>query len=196
MRKRNFEEAAEAAPAAEAATDPKDKLVEALTAMGLNAEQAEAVFSMAQDLVAADGGGEPAAVEASRQRRARFSRGRVGRSRMSRTPRRSRYSRERVPSRLRRARTEMSESPMPRRERRAELSRRPRRDMMSAEQRVIARQRRQIAMMRRQQAEGQQQPAARKLSNNPMKGSSSTQPKAIQGGSVKERVMNYIKDFI
>jgi hypothetical protein len=108
MFKRKFEE--EAAPAEAApATDPATALVEALTAMGLSAEQAEAVHQMAMDLIAAEPAEAPAeeatAVEASRQRR-RMGRGR--RSRMSSRGRsrmfargRSRFSRTARPLRRR-----------------------------------------------------------------------------------------------
>ena len=188
MFKRKFEEAAEAAPAAEAAADPKATLVEALTAMGLNAEQAEAVFSMAQDLASA-GGEAPAeseavAVEASRQRRARRAEFRRRRARLSRSGRGRSLS----------GRRSVRGSSV--RGNRDELSRRPRRSKMSAEERTIARQRRQIAKMKRELSAKENAPAARKLSNNPIKGASAAQKATFSGGSAKERVMNFVKDLI
>lgn len=186
MFKRKFEEAAEAAPAAEAAADPKAKLVEALTAMGLNAEQAEAVYTMAQDLVSA-GGEAPAeavAVEASRQRRARRAEFARRRARLSRSGQRRRLSSGR------------SVQGASMRNGRNALSRRPRRSEMSAEARVIARQRRQIAEMKRELSAKNNAPAARKLSNNPIKGGSAAHKATFSGGSAKERVMNFVKDLI
>jgi|DEB0MinimDraft_10_1074344.scaffolds.fasta_scaffold116024_1 hypothetical protein len=186
MFKRKFEE--EAAPAEAApATDPATALVEALTAMGLSAEQAEAVHQMAMDLIAAEPAEapaeEPTAVEASRQRgRARMSRGRKSRmsggrsrSRMSRRGR-SRFSAEGRPSRR------------PSRSRRTEMSR---------EERTIARQRRQIAQMKREMNALGKAPAAQKLSANPYKAN----PIALgslkaEGSSVKERVSNMMKTLL
>jgi len=190
MFKRKFEEEA-AAPAAEAApaADPKESLIAALTAMGLNAEQAEAVYAMANDLIAAGTGeaaAEPAAVEASRQRRGRKM-GSRRKKRMSARGRRSVYSSERRPVRGRGVRGRRAELAASRRGRRAELS---------AEQRTIARQRRQIAAMKRDLAAQNNAPAARKLSSNPLKGNSAAPQQPLKGMSAKERVMNFVKEMI
>jgi len=192
MFKRKFEEEA-AAPAAEAApaADPKESLIAALTAMGLNAEQAEAVYAMANDLIAAGTGegeaaAEPAAVEASRQRRGRKM-GNRRKKRMSSRGRRSMYSSERRAVRGRRVRGRRAELAASRRGRRAELS---------AEQRTIARQRRVIAAMKRDLAAQNNAPAARKLSSNPLKGGSAAPQPTLTGLSAKERVMNFVKEMI
>ena len=182
MFKRKFEE--EAAPAEAApATDPATALVEALTAMGLSAEQAEAVHQMAMDLIESAPAEAPAeeatAVEASRQRgRARMSRGR--KSRMS-----GRGSRSRMSSR---GRSRFSAERRETRGRRAEMSR---------EERQIARQRRQIAKMKREMNAMGKAPAAQKLSANPYKAN----PIALgslkaEGSSVKERVSNMMKTLL
>lgn len=186
MFKRKFEE--EVAPATEApaeTADPKTKLIEALTAMGLNAEQAEAVYSMAEDLISAtsETTEEATAVEASRQRRGRARMSRRGGRRLS-SRSRSRFSRDRRERRERFAKA-----------RRTTEGRRPRRSELSQEQKVIARQRRQIALMRDQLKSQGQAPAGRKLSANPIKGTSVAQ-RTIEGGSVKERVFNFVKDLI
>ena len=146
MFKRKFEEdvhSAEVTPA----TDPATALVEALTAMGLSAEQAEAVHQMAMDLIEAapaeaPAEGEATAVEASRQRRKRGMGYGGKRKRMSRGRSRSRMSR--------RGRSQFS-TDRPARSRRAEMSR---------EERTIARQRRQIAKMKRELSALGKAPAA------------------------------------
>ena len=183
MFKRKFEE--EAAPAEAApATDPATALVEALTAMGLSAEQAEAVHQMAMDLIEAapaeaPAEGEATAVEASRQRRKRGMGYGGKRKRMSRGRSRSRMSR--------RGRSQFS-TDRPARSRRAEMSR---------EERTIARQRRQIAKMKRELSAMGKAPAAQKLSANPH----TTSPVALgalkaEGASVKERVSNMMKTLL
>ena len=184
MFKRKFEE--EAAPAEAApATDPATALVEALTAMGLSAEQAEAVHQMAMDLIEAapaeaPAEGEAAPVEASRQRRKRGMGYGGKRKRMSRGRGRKRMSR--------RGRSYMSAERRPSRSRRAEMSR---------EERTIARQRRQIAKMKREMTALGKAPAAQKLSANPH----TTSPVALgalkaEGNSVKERVSNMMKTLL
>lgn len=196
FKKQKFEEAAPAA-----APDHAAALVEALTAMGLSAEQAEAVHTMAMDLIeAAPAEAAPSEevveVEASRQRK-RMSRGRrSGRARMSHK-RKHRYSREdRVRSRL----SEMSEERGTRSERPARPSRgqRPTRSRrgLSAERNTIARQRRQIAEMRKELAAVNNAPAARKLSNNPLKEKANNAlPVAPFHGSPKERAFEMMKNM-
>ena len=182
MFKRKFEEEAAPAPEAAPAADPKASLIEALTSMGLNAEQAEAVYAMAEDLIAAGSGEEaPAeeavAVEASRQRdngRTRMGKRKRGRG-MSRRGRRSQYSRERRAVRGRDVRNRRSELSAERR------ARRQRRTEMSAEQRMIARQRKQIAMMRDQLKAQGSQPGAQKLSSNPIKGEGVAPQTLVEG---------------
>lgn len=184
MFKRKFEEEAAPAEAAPAA-DPATALVEALTAMGLNAEQAEAVHQMAMDLVSAAPAEAPAEateVEASRQRKSRMGRGR--RSKMGRG-RRSRYSRM--------SREDRAEF----RKRRSARKGRTERTEMSGERNTIARQRRQIALMRKQLEELGSAPAAQKLSAAPNK----TAPVAsgalqAEGNSVKERVSNMVQKLM
>ena len=176
MFKRKFEEEAAPAEAAPAA-DPATALVEALTAMGLNAEQAEAVHQMAMDLVEAAPAEAPAEateVEASRQRKSRMGRGRRSRySRMSREQR-AEFRKER---RARRGRTERTE--------------------MSRERNTIARQRRQIALMRKQLEELGSAPAAQKLSANPHKNAPvATGALQAEGNSVKERVSNMVQKLM
>lgn len=181
MFKRKFEEAAEAAPAAPAAADPKSALVEALTSMGLNAEQAEAVFAMAEDLIAA-GSAAPAAeeavaVEASRDKRGRKRTSMRERKRMGSRARRSKYSREGRTSRpSTRTRSE--------------------RTALSTERATIARQRRKIAKMQRELSAAKSRPAAPKLSSNPLKGKVAAQPVSLKGLSAKERVMNFVNEMI
>lgn len=190
MFKRKFEEAAEAAPAAPAAADPKSALVEALTSMGLNAEQAEAVFAMAEDLIAA-GSAAPAAeeavaVEASRDKRGRKRTSMRERKRMGSRARRSKYSREGRTSRPSR----MSRTSRPSTRTRSE------RTALSAERATIARQRRKIAKMQRELSAAKSRPAAPKLSSNPLKGKVAAQPVSLKGLSAKERVMNFVNDMI
>lgn len=99
---RNKQKFEEEVAVEETTSDPKATIVAALTEMGLSAEQAEAVYQTAADLVAA----EPAVeekVEASRERRTRHARREMsrrpgsrsrGRREMSRRPNRTRLSRE------------------------------------------------------------------------------------------------------
>ena len=196
FKKQKFEEAAPAA-----APDQHAALVEALTAMGLSAEQAEAVHTMAMDLIeAAPAEAAPSEevveVEASRQRK-RMSRGRrSGRARMSHK-RKHRYSRE---DRVRSRRSEMSEERGTRSERPARPSRgqRPTRSRrgLSAERNTIARQRRQIAEMRKELEAVNNAPAARKLSNNPLKEKANNAlPVAPFNGSPKERAFEMMKNM-
>ena len=196
FKKQKFEEAAPAA-----APDQHAALVEALTAMGLSAEQAEAVHTMAMDLIeAAPAEAAPSEevveVEASRQRK-RMSRGRrSGRARMSHK-RKHRYSRE---DRVRSRRSEMSEERETRSERPARPSRgqRPTRSRrgLSAERNTIARQRRQIAEMRKELEAVNNAPAARKLSNNPLKEKANNAlPVAPFNGSPKERAFEMMKNM-
>ncbi len=196
FKKQKFEEAAPAA-----APDQHAALVEALTAMGLSAEQAEAVHTMAMDLIeAAPAEAAPSEevveVEASRQRK-RMSRGRrSGRARMSHK-RKHRYSRE---DRVRSRRSEMSEERGTRSERPARPTRgqRPTRSRrgLSAERNTIARQRRQIAEMRKELAAVNNAPAARKLSNNPLKEKANNAlPVAPFNGSPKERAFEMMKNM-
>lgn len=196
FKKQKFEEAAPAA-----APDQHAALVEALTAMGLSAEQAEAVHTMAMDLIeAAPAEAAPSEevveVEASRQRK-RMSRGRrSGRARMSHK-RKHRYSRE---DRVRSRRSEMSEERETRSEGPARPSRgqRPTRSRrgLSAERNTIARQRRQIAEMRKELEAVNNAPAARKLSNNPLKEKANNAlPVAPFNGSPKERAFEMMKNM-
>ena len=196
FKKQKFEEAAPAA-----APDQHAALVEALTAMGLSAEQAEAVHTMAMDLIeAAPAEAAPSEevveVEASRQRK-RMSRGRrSGRARMSHK-RKHRYSRE---DRVRSRRSEMSEERETRSEGPARPSRgqRPTRSRrgLSAERNTIARQRRQISEMRKELEAVNNAPAARKLSNNPLKEKANNAlPVAPFNGSPKERAFEMMKNM-
>jgi hypothetical protein len=182
--RRNFEEVASEETAEtsettteESAPDSQSQFVQLLTDMGLSAEQAEAVFQMAQDLVNAGGGEQPQKTEASRLRREReFQRAR----------------RERQLSRERRFR---SEERMP--QSRRELSREGRR---GAEGRtdlsvnVIRRQRATIVELRKQLAQMGAAPAAQKLSRAPQ--GRNAQVAIPQEGDAKSRVFAALKNWL
>ena len=182
--RRNFEEVASEETAEtsettteESAPDSQSQFVQLLTDMGLSAEQAEAVFQMAQDLVNAGGGEQPQKTEASRLRREReFQRAR----------------RERQLSRERRFRRE-ERMPQSRRE----LSREGRRGSegrtdLSAN--VIRRQRATIVELRKQLAQMGAAPAAQKLSRAPQ--GRNAQVAIPQEGDAKSRVFAALKIWL
>jgi type II secretory pathway component HofQ len=182
--RRNFEEVASEETAEtsettteESAPDSQSQFVQLLTDMGLSAEQAEAVFQMAQDLVNAGGGEQPQKTEASRLRREReFQRAR----------------RERQLSRERRFRRE-ERMPQSRRE----LSREGRRGSegrtdLSAN--VIRRQRATIVELRKQLAQMGAAPAAQKLSRAPQ--GRNAQVAIPQDGDAKSRVFAALKNWL
>ena len=182
--RRNFEEVASEETAEtsettteESAPDSQSQFVQLLTDMGLSAEQAEAVFQMAQDLVNAGGGEQPQKTEASRLRREReFQRAR----------------RERQLSRERRFRRE-ERMPQSRRE----LSREGRRGSegrtdLSAN--VIRRQRATIVELRKQLAQMGAAPAAQKLSRAPQ--GRNAQVAIPQEGDAKSRVFAALKNWL
>ena len=184
--RRNFEEVASEETAEtsettteESAPDSQSQFVQLLTDMGLSAEQAEAVFQMAQDLVNAGGGEQPQKTEASRLRREReFQRAR----------------RERQLSRERRFRLE-ERMPMP--QSRRELSREGRRGAegrtdLSAN--VIRRQRATIVELRKQLAQMGAAPAAQKLSRAPQ--GRNAQVAIPQEGDAKSRVFAALKNWL
>lgn len=195
--KRRFaeEQAVDApAPAAEtteeSAPDSQTQFVQLLTDMGLSAEQAEAVYQMAQDLVNAGGAEQPAKTEASRIRRERMARrrrnlyGTQGRREMSATLRDRRIE-EREPRRF--ARSER----FSRSERPTRFSREGRTDLAS---RVISRQRQQIHQLRQELAAMGKRPDAQKLSRAPQVAQKNIS--IPTEGSVKDRVMNSLKNWL
>lgn len=198
FRKRRFadEAAADApAPAAEtteeSAPDSQTQFVQLLTDMGLSAEQAEAVYQMAQDLVNAGGAEQPAKTEASRIRRARMAR----RERMLNRSRglygnaeERRFSTERRP--LRERRFDRAERPV-RAARPERFARQERTDLAS---RVISRQRQQINQLRQELAAMGKRPDAQKLSRAPQVANKNIS--IPTEGSVKERVFNSLKNWL
>ena len=198
FRKRRFaeEETADApAPAAEtteeSAPDSQTQFVQLLTDMGLSAEQAEAVYQMAQDLVNAGGAEQPAKTEASRIRRARMAR----RERMLNRSRglygnaeERRFSTERRP--LRERRFDRAERPV-RAARPERFARQERTDLAS---RVISRQRQQINQLRQELAAMGKRPDAQKLSRAPQVANKNIS--IPTEGSVKERVFNSLKNWL
>ena len=202
--KRRFadEAAADApAPAAETTTeesapDSQTQFVQLLTDMGLSAEQAEAVYQMAQDLVNAGGAEQPAKTEASRIRRARMAR----RERMLNRSRglygnaeERRFSTERRPVRERLAREERfaREERPTRQARPARFARQERTDLAS---RVISRQRQQIQQLRQELAAMGKRPDAQKLSRAPQVANQNIS--IPTEGSVKDRVFNSLKNWL
>ena len=199
FRKRRFadEAAADApAPAAETTTeesapDSQTQFVQLLTDMGLSADQAEAVYQMAQDLVNAGGAEQPAKTEASRIRRARMAR----RERMLNRSRglygnaeERRFSTERRP--LRERRFDRAERPV-REARPARFARQERTDLSS---RVISRQRQQIQQLRQELAAMGKRPDAQKLSRAPQVANQNIS--IPTEGSVKDRVFNSLKNWL
>lgn len=217
-RRRRFEEtpAAETAPAAESGTEstPEEQIVKLLTEMGLSAEQATAVYQMAQDLAAGtpdEGNAKQTNVQASRQRmsreqiRRRVAMARARRERMSRTDDREEFGRKRKRPGSRMnysAREQFGRSPLaerhPRRDRFSDEGRERFSDPTEARRRdfqsqLIRRQRQQLAEMRQQLEQLGQKPAARKLSSNV------TAPEPLKvptQGTTKDRVMNMLKGII
>lgn len=194
--KRRFaeEETADApAPAAEtteeSAPDSQTQFVQLLTDMGLSAEQAEAVYQMAQDLVNAGGAEQPAKTEASRIRRARMAR----RERMLYgTNGRANFSSEGRTLRDRRmAERSVREERFSRSERPARFARQERTDLSS---RVISRQRQQIQQLRQELAAMGKRPDAQKLSRAPQVANQNIS--IPTEGSVKDRVMNSLKNWL
>lgn len=194
--KRRFaeEETADApAPAAEttekSAPDSQTQFVQLLTDMGLSAEQAEAVYQMAQDLVNAGGAEQPAKTEASRIRRARMAR----RERMLYgTNGRAKFSSEGRTLRDRRmAERSVREERFSRSERPARFARQERTDLSS---RVISRQRQQIQQLRQELAAMGKRPDAQKLSRAPQVANQNIS--IPTEGSVKERVFNSLKNWL
>jgi hypothetical protein len=198
--RRRFEEETAEAPAAEAAettesdTNSDNQFITILTDMGLSAEQAQAVYQMAQDL-AKEGSGEK--VEASRMRRARMSAmrrrmaGRGTRERFSsegREARAERFERRQRPARSRFARSERMARPE--RFGRTERSARPERNNFSSE--IISRQRATIAELRAQLKEFGAQPAAQRMSSQRQAPQAPVIPAA---GSIQERVFEAMKNF-
>jgi len=186
--RRRFEEETAEAPAAEAAettesdTNSDNEFINILTEMGLSAEQAQAVYQMAQDL-AKEGSGEK--VEASRMRRARMS---AMRRRMA-----GRGTRERFSSQGREARAERferRERPARSRFARSERMARPERSNFSSE--IISRQRATIAELRSQLKEFGAQPAAQRMSSQRQAPQAPVIPAA---GSIQERVFEAMKNF-
>lgn len=201
--KRRFQEETTDAPAPaaetteESAPDSQTQFVQLLTDMGLSAEQAEAVYQMAQDLVNAGGAEQPAKTEASRIRRARMAR----RERMLNRSRglygnaeERRFSTERRP--LRERRFDRAERPVrdarPVREARpARFARQERTDLSS---RVISRQRQQIQQLRQELAAMGKRPDAQKLSRAPQVANQNIS--ISTEGSVKDRVFNSLKNWL
>ena len=164
----------------ESTPDSGEQFINLLVDMGLSAEQAEAVHTMAMELAGTSEGEqiteevkEEVKVEASRQAR-------------TRRPRREMQSREEMGSR---------------RSRRSEMSRedRPNRRQLSAEERtemMLKRQSRQISELRGQLRELGAQPASRGISNAPraaQKGASDI-PVPSKGGDIKSRVFEMMKN--
>lgn len=195
--KRRFADEATAdapAPAAETTTeesapDSQTQFVQLLTDMGLSADQAEAVYQMAQDLVNAGGAEQPAKTEASRIRRARMAR----RERMLYgTNGRANFSSEGRTLRDRRmAERSVREERFSRSERPARFARQERTDLSS---RVISRQRQQIQQLRQELAAMGKRPDAQKLSRAPQVANQNIS--IPTEGSVKERVFNSLKNWL
>ncbi|QDP66686.1 MAG: hypothetical protein Unbinned1446contig1005_7 [Prokaryotic dsDNA virus sp.] len=189
LKKQKFEEADN-----EAATDQHTALVEALTAMGLSAEQAEAVHTMAMDLIKANPATaeaeEPVAVEARRQRRNMG----YGRKKKMRGRRRSRMHDDDDKMKMRRRRrSRMSAMEARRNRRRTQVQGRTK---LSTERSIIARQRKEIAAMRKELAALNNAPAASKLSNNPLQNEAqNAMPSAPFHGSPKQRAFEMMKNM-
>lgn len=198
--KRRFaeEETADApAPAAEtteeSAPDSQTQFVQLLTDMGLSADQAEAVYQMAQDLVNAGGAEQPAKTEASRIRRARMARRERMMDRGLYGTGERRFSTERRPARERFAREErFARAERPTRQARpARFAREERTDLAS---RVISRQRQQIQQLRQELAAMGKRPDAQKLSRAPQVANRNVS--IPTEGSVKDRVFNTLKNWL
>jgi len=195
--RRNFEETAPEATAEtsetteESAPDSQSQFVQLLVDMGLSADQAEAVFQMAQDLVNAGGASEPQKTEASRMRRAQ----RMSRKSGFYASRERSFRREGLASR---ERNFSREELMARRERRAARPTRERgfssqgRTDMSAQ--VIRRQRATIVELRKQLAQMGAAPAAQKLSRRPQ--GRNAQVAIPQEGDAKSRVFAALKNWL
>jgi len=196
--KRRFEEETADAPAPaaettteESAPDSQTQFVQLLTDMGLSADQAEAVYQMAQDLVNAGGAEQPAKTEASRIRQARMAR----RERMLYgTNGRAQFSRQETlrDRRMAERSREFSREDRPTRQARpARFAREERTDLAS---RVISRQRQQIQQLRQELAAMGKRPDAQKLSRAPQVANRNVS--IPTEGSVKDRVFNTLKNWL
>ena len=171
----------------ESTPDSMEQFINLLVDMGLSAEQAEAVHTMAMELVDVSGGEtiteevkEETKVEASRQGRGRRQSPRREFSRRGAEGRRARFSRDEEPTRGRLAMSEQrSERTNP--TQRLEVQ--------------LRRQRREMAEMRKQLIELGAQPATRGLSNAPQRREVSGQiPTPSAEGSIQDRVNSMLKN--
>jgi hypothetical protein len=182
--KRKFEEeipaeeqevATEATTEEESAPDSHEQFINILVEMGLSADQAEAVHSMAMDLVNA-AGEAPAAEENKEELSA---------------ARRRRFARRRA---ARRNRQEMGYSKKPRRPKRGEFSRRGRSDRNEVVMSRLRAQRKEIVELKKQLAELGQQPAAQQVTRSK---SNFQQAEPILGNAnAKDRVLNKLKNVL
>ena len=185
--KRKFEQenyAAEEQEVAEVATteeesapDSHEQFVNLLVEMGLSADQAEAVHSMAMDLVNA--AGETTEAPAAEDNKEELS-----------AARRRRFARRRA---ARRNRQEMGYSKKPRRPKRGEFKR-GRSDRQEVMMSRLRAQRKEIVELKKQLAELGQQPAAEQVTRSK---SNFQQAEPIMGNAnAKDRVLNKLKNVL
>jgi len=176
MKRRYFEEevpaeeqeVVEETTTEESAPDSHEQFVNILVEMGLTAEQAEAVHSMAMDLVNAAGeapAAEETKEELSRDRRRRFARRRAAR----------------------RNRQEMGYSKKPRRPKRSEFSRRGRSDRQEVMMNRLRAQRKEIIELKKQLVELGQQPSAQPVTRT--KSNFQQAEPLAPNASIKDRVL-------